>query len=288
MNTQSQKISILFIGAGKWSNKVSEILNEKDSKYVCEVVSSRDFLELNSNSVETAKLFDTFDFIWIATDPKTQLRVLRKVISAKPKIILEKPIAGNKIELEELFDLVTSNPIDVYLSQPWTHSCLWQKILMEIKFDTSKIQLSFIRGGEVTRPYLSPILDWIPHDLYLLASVVNFLEISPDEISLLEEDRKSDLLTIRIRLGNRGEAQLIAGKLPTRVAQVELSGVGITHCKADFILGELEVKKSSYISKEKVHTLDSITNMLETFTNQPSKVDWILIQYLYAMAIPSR
>ena len=84
---------ILFIGGGKWSKKVSEIIIASGVSLEPVVISARDYLENESAALPKGVNLEDFTFIWITTSPDVQLKILEKLQGLDTKIILEKPLA---------------------------------------------------------------------------------------------------------------------------------------------------------------------------------------------------
>ena len=63
MNSQTE--SILFIGNGEWSRKVSNILVASESRLKPVVISARDFLNTEKLALPEGCILEDFNFIWI-------------------------------------------------------------------------------------------------------------------------------------------------------------------------------------------------------------------------------
>jgi len=130
-------------------------------------------------------LKEEFDLIWIATRPDIQVKILELLKTRNIRILLEKPLARDLEELAELEKLVTESTGQIYSSQPWRFSDLWLKTRINLKDLTS---LNSTRVSPKLRAFITPELDWIAHDLYLLAD----LEIDPSFLDLEEVHRSED------------------------------------------------------------------------------------------------
>lgn len=129
-------------------------------------------------------LKEDLDLIWIATRPDIQFKILDLFKSRNVKILLEKPLARDLNELALLEKLVRLSTCDIYTSQPWRFSDLW------LKTRNSLVDLNRLKSTRVSpklRTFITPELDWIAHDLYLLA------DLGIDASSLnLEDVQKSE------------------------------------------------------------------------------------------------
>lgn len=102
---------------------------------------------------------------WIATQPKLQFELLKELASHRVDILIDKPIVTNLEELDELRELAVESKSNITVAQPWRHSDLWQSS----KLSTSDIrQIVINRTFNEERNYISPTLDWLPHDYSLL------------------------------------------------------------------------------------------------------------------------
>jgi hypothetical protein len=129
-------------------------------------------------------LKEDLDLIWIATRPDIQVKILELLKSRNVKILLEKPLARDLKELAELEKLAKLSNCEIYTSQPWRFSDLW------LKTKNSLVDLNRLKSTRVSpklRTFVTPDLDWIAHDLYLLAD----LGIDPNLLNL-EDVRKSE------------------------------------------------------------------------------------------------
>jgi predicted dehydrogenase len=106
------------------------------------------------------------DFIyWIATQPKLQFQILKGLVGQKCEVLIDKPIVADLEDLFELKKIVSESSLDITVAQPWRYSHLW----LASKVPVLEIQQILIeRTFTQKREYISPSLDWLPHDFSLL------------------------------------------------------------------------------------------------------------------------
>ena len=90
MNSQTE--SILFIGHGEWSKKLSKIIVSSGSRLKPVVISARNFLSTEEKALPEGQTLEDFNFIWITTFPDMQLKILEKLQDLNSKIIYNKKI----------------------------------------------------------------------------------------------------------------------------------------------------------------------------------------------------
>jgi hypothetical protein len=162
--------SIVIIGEGAWSSKISKILLEQDHNLEIIKYSARDFILKSKQQV--SKIASNH-ILWITTTPDLQFDVLRKIEDFNCKVILEKPLATNFSKLEELLEFIPSIKPDLFLSEPWGYSQIWNKIKTNIESLPKPISIKIKRGGPVMRTYMSPVFDWMYHDLGLISELIS-------------------------------------------------------------------------------------------------------------------
>ena len=189
MNSQTE--SILFIGNGEWSQKVSNILVASESRLKPVVISARDFLNTEKLALPEGRILEDFNFIWITTFPEMQLKILEQLQELNSKIILEKPIALTLEDIKQLHAIMPKVKSSVYLSQPWTFSKLWESASKQILKSHGELEIYALRVGELEREKVSPSLDWLPHELYLLASLMQSSELDNEYLKLLSSKGSS-------------------------------------------------------------------------------------------------
>jgi len=128
------------------------------------------------------ELIENIDLCWIATKPELQERILEKLSSFSCNIILEKPLATSAQSWRDVATLITNARCRVFYSQPWTFSKLWQRFVGEINGVNSPFSIEIHKTGQDYRSDFTALQDWLPHDLYLLESLLRKLEISGERI----------------------------------------------------------------------------------------------------------
>lgn len=122
---------------------------------------------------------------WIATQPKLQLEVLKELIGQNVDVLLDKPIVSDLEELNEFKELAFLAKSTINVAQPWRHSDLWRAH----KIAASDIQQILIHRTFIEeRNYISPTLDWLPHDFSLLIDLgVHSLDLKYKSLSFDEQ-----------------------------------------------------------------------------------------------------
>jgi hypothetical protein len=122
----------------------------------------------------------------------------------------------------------------LYLSEPWKHSKVWSKKLNSISKNRNFQQIIINRGGPIERTYISPVWDWIQHDLGLVGQL---LSEQKDNVSInLKWVQQNKTLNINLVLPNEFRIELNVGYFSEKIAVWEING----ETKIDFInSGEL-------------------------------------------------
>lgn len=160
---------ITIVGLGAWGKKISSIISASGC-YEVEEISSRDLLEKNT------LIYRPDNIVWV-TSPPTYQKQISKLIKFK-SIIFEKPFLSTHFEYEKWKSDIPQNS---FVSLPWNYSQIWTENY-PIFLSSQKINIEIQRFGPISRPYMSPISDWLPHDLGL----INQISILQD-IKILEE-----------------------------------------------------------------------------------------------------
>ena len=188
MNTYDTKLAI--IGRGVWSAKINSSLESNFQNLDAKLFSARDVVS-NSKLIQE----NLFNVIWIATQPSLQLKLLKKLLNESQTIILEKPLGSNSAEIESLIQFLQEHSRGaVAPSNPWSYetTCLEAVDLMKSEgLDAAKVEIT--RRGPNRRSYLSPVGDWIPHDLYLLEKIFVSESITFNEIVGTRESAVANL-----------------------------------------------------------------------------------------------
>ena len=283
MNSQTE--SILFIGHGEWSRKVSNIIVASGSTLKPVVISARNFLSTEKQALPKGLVLDDFNIIWITTFPEMQLKILEKLQDLNSKIILEKPIASTLEDIEQLLLIIPRVKSSVYLSQPWTFSKLWESATTQILENYKDLEIDALRVGEFERTRISPSLDWLPHELYLLASLIQSRGLRDESLRLLSSRGSSKEVNLDYQVGNDVRVNLQAGKSEYRRAYWRIS-------VADQIILEIDFDGKKIVKTDRTEKItqefdldNPIMNMLESYREYKSAVNWDLIIRLYSEAI---
>jgi hypothetical protein len=283
MNSHTE--SILFIGDGKWSKKVSEIISASDASLEPIVISARNYLENGSAALPKGANLENFKFIWITTFPDVQLKILNKLQDFNTKIILEKPLALTIEDIQKLASIVPKMKSTIYLSQPWTFSNLWESALTQMSGYLNGLEIHSVRQGELQREAISPSLDWLPHDLYLLASLMQSEGLKNDALKLLSSRGSSNQVLLDYQIGADARLSFQAGKSETRRANWCISVNAQILLEIDFDSRKIIKKEGNADLVEKFYSDNPIINMLENYGAYDSDVNWELILKLSSDAI---
>ena len=283
MNSQTE--SILFIGHGKWSQKVSNIIVASESRLKPVVISARDFLNTEKLSLPEGRILEDFNFIWITTFPEMQLKILEQLQDLNSRIILEKPIALTLEDIKKFHSILPKVKSSVYLSQPWTFSKLWESASTLILQSHENLEIDALRVGKLQRERISPSLDWLPHELYLLASLMQSRELGNESLKLLSSKGSSKEICLDYQVGEDMRVNLQAGKSASRRAFWSISVADQIRLEIDFDSKRIVKRKGVGEITEEFDSDNPIMNMLENYRASGSDVNWDLILRLYSEAI---
>ena len=283
MNSQTE--SILFIGNGECSRKVPNILVASESRLKPVVISARDFLNTEKLPLPEGRILEDFNLIWITTFPEMQLKILEQLQDLSSKIILEKPIALTLEDIKQLHSIIPKVKSSVYLSQPWTFSKLWESAFTQIVRNSENLAINAFRVGELERASISPSLDWSPHDLYLLASLMQAKQLGIESLKLLSSRGSSKEISLDYQIGEDVRVNLQAGKSDSRRAYWRISVDDQNRLEIDFDSTKITKKERAGEISEEFDSDNPIMNMLENFRTCSSDVNWDLIFRLYSDAI---
>jgi hypothetical protein len=278
----SQTSKILFIGAGVWSAKVSKIIHEQDPNLEVQVIGAREFLDWSDNSSEYRNALHGNEFVWITTNPSSQSKVLTKLKNIKTKVILEKPIAQNHFELQEIKDAISCSSSDIYLSQPWTYSEIWKKSLFLLSENKSLNKILFKRGDYKVRSDIAPGIDWIPHEIYLVASLVEQYATKNSEVEVEVSSYSPKRISLNVKIGTRLYLEIESGLFPVRIAQASGFANQDLIMTSNFLTGEIKYLETIGVQTELLPTDSSILNMIRHFQSNSPNLNWSLIFKLYS------
>ena len=211
--------TLVIIGKGVWSNKISQILLNQDNSLKITCYSAQDFLQ---KSKEEISQIVSGQFLWITTTPDLQLKILKKTEDLNFRVILEKPIATKTTEMDQVLNLILSLKADTYLSLPWSYSEVWSSIRLAIQNLPTPLKIKVTRGGPIARTYINPVEDWIYHDLGLLGELIyDYKELLT--IKILSANSRN--LKINIKVPNKFDIDLNVGYFSEKLALWEINGM---------------------------------------------------------------
>jgi hypothetical protein len=213
--------SIVIIGKGIWSNKISKVLFDQDNTLNIEKHSARGFLLKGEQEISQLV---SGQFLWIATTPDLQIELLKKMECLDFKVILEKPVATKTIKIDEVLNLILNLKADTYLSQPWKYSKVWENIRFAIQNLVTPLKIKVTRGGPGARAYIDPVEDWVYHDLGLIGELIDDYKDLLD-IKILSTNSKN--LIVNLEVPNKFDIELNVGYFPEKIALWEINGTHI-------------------------------------------------------------
>ena len=248
MNTYEAKLAI--IGRGTWSSKIKSSLESNFQELDIKIFSAR---EVVSNPMLVQK--SDFHVIWIATQPSLQLKLVGKLLDMAQTIILEKPLGSNRAEIQSLIQLLQDHPLEVVApSNPWSYETTGLEVVELMKkegLDTAKIEIT--RRGPNRRSYLSPVGDWIPHDLYFLGKIFDSELITFNKITGNRESAVAKFICERFQT----QVTVNSGFTEERVAELTYSK-GTKEIKANFLSGRILIDGTEHNFRAK-DTHDAIS-----------------------------
>ena len=236
MNTYDTKLAI--IGRGVWSAKINSSLESNFQNLDAKLFSARDVVS-NSKLIQE----NLFNVIWIATQPSLQLKLLKKLLNESQTIILEKPLGSNSAEIESLIQFLQEHSRGaVAPSNPWSYdtTCLEAVDLMKNEgLDAAKVEIT--RRGPNRRSYLSPVGDWIPHDLYLLEKIFVSESITFNEIVGTRESAVANLFC----KGFQTQVTVNSGYAQERISEIIYSKSS-KEIRANILSGEISINGTTH------------------------------------------
>lgn len=197
---------LLLIGSGKWPEKIKSVIAAQDVTLDIVRVPAREFLHLDSRSVN--RLLDN-RLVWVATTPKNQFQILNKIKDFENRVIIEKPVAVNLSDLELIMAHSRSSKNHLYVSEPWRHSHIWKIKKSEIEAISGEKKLLINRGSPAIREYITPVWDWLQHDVGLLSELLSsnrnfldiFCELNQDQSNLCLKLKTEDFYIVDLNVG---------------------------------------------------------------------------------------
>ena len=236
MNTYDIKLAI--IGRGAWPSKIKSSLESNFQNLDAEIFSARDVVS-NSKLVQE----NLFNVIWIATQPSLQLKLLKKLLNGSQTIIFEKPLGSNSAEIDSLIQFLQEHSSGaVAPSNPWTFetTCLEAVELMKNQgLEAAKVEIT--RRGPNRRSYLSPVGDWIPHDLYLLEKIFVSESITFNKIVGTRESAVANFFC----KGFQTQVTVNSGYAQERVSEIIYSK-NSTEIRANILSGKISINGTTH------------------------------------------
>jgi hypothetical protein len=224
--------SIVIIGKGVWSNKISQVLFDQDNTLNIEIHSARSFLLRN---IQEISQIASGQFLWITTTPELQIEIIKRMESLDFRAILEKPVATKTIKIGEVLDLILNLKADTYLSQPWRYSKVWENTRSAIRNLPTPLKIKVTRGGPVTRDYIDPIEDWVYHDLGLVSELISDYKDHLD-IKILSTNTKN--LKVNLKVPYKFDIELHIGHFSEKIALWEINDTHVFNFSSQIADGD--------------------------------------------------
>lgn len=211
--------ALLIIGSGAWSQKISSIIGKNNKEILVIICGAREFLSLGEAAV---KNIIANQIVWITTTPKNQIKILNIIKSYDNKVIIEKPFAVDRGELKEFLNLTSETYNKIYLSEPWRHSKIWSSEKNLITGQKRPQNIVINRGGPIDRSYISPVWDWIQHDLGLISELLSGYK---EEILIsFRWINLNKTLSINLIVPSRFNIEMNIGYFPEKIGNWKING----------------------------------------------------------------
>ena len=188
-------MKLLLIGAGAWARKIESVCNTFGESIQSTVVPAR---ELLLNGIPSTFELNSYDRIWICTQPRLQIEILKLLKLYQGLVILEKPYVERYLDFPELTQLGNEIDATFVLSQPWTFSNSWKAFKALASVDLNQ-NFVVTRVGEKVHSYIDAVADWLPHDLNLILDLTKeqIYDVSVDSQAWnTEKDRVEFEITV--------------------------------------------------------------------------------------------
>ena len=160
-----------MVGSGVWAKKVSQILEQSSLSLRVERFEARSLIQ----NIDELNFENTI--IWLATRPNLQLALTKELSDCPAMILLDKPLVSDSMSLTSISELKLQSRSKFNSVQVWRNSSLWKKSSTYFrKLHSIQIERKYVDS----RQYISPVLDWLPHDFSLLSDLC----IRPSDISI--------------------------------------------------------------------------------------------------------
>ncbi len=210
---------LLIIGSGPWPQKIKSILNTNSDQVKIDSIGARDFLSIDTKNI---KSYVGDQIVWIATIPTIQLEILRKIKLQSNRVIIEKPFATGSRELRSFIEITKDSKNNLFLSEPWKYSKIWESIKNKITEKNSLQSVVIYRGGPNMRTYINPVWDWLQHDLGLVGELLKEYQ---GEIEIgFKWLNNGNTLNLKITSGSRFSIEINVGYFSERVEYWEING----------------------------------------------------------------
>jgi hypothetical protein len=152
-------------------------------------------------------------------------------------------LGSNSAEIESLIQFLQEHSSGaVAPSNPWSYetTCLEAVELMKNEgLDAAKVEIT--RRGPNRRSYLSPVGDWIPHDLYLLEKIFVSESITFNEIVGTRESAVANLFC----KGLQTQVTINSGYAQERISEIIFSKSS-KEIRANILSGKISINGTTH------------------------------------------
>jgi hypothetical protein len=187
-------IKVNLIGEGRWSEKISRILEVSEPlKYAPIKFATSDFEH------EKLKNLDQ-EIIWLTLFPDSQIEQINKLKHEEVKVILEKPYYVNFEQRARFFDAISGFERKFWPSIPWQFGKPWLEFEESVNLSKGSISLEVIHRGRPSHKSIPFSIDWCSHDFNMIVKIFEKMHGSVPSISRVFPDKNS--LTIHFNEGS--------------------------------------------------------------------------------------
>ena len=189
--------NIALIGFGRIGRKYFKILNENEDFDLIKILKKRRYKKKKSsvkfytkkNLFFNSKKNDTNAYI-IASPISTHYEYIKKILTQKKPLIIEKPIVSSTRELNNIMKLSNTINYPALVNHSDLYSPAFYELEKKLKLigNYKKIKITFGKFNKIYKiknktNTVFPYFDWLPHPLAITIKLVGF----PNKIKILKE-----------------------------------------------------------------------------------------------------
>ena len=275
-------LNIALIGLGRIGRKYFKELEKNKNYNLIKVLRKKKYIRKNSSVsfyINKSKFFSksnkNIHAYVIASPISTHYEYVKKILTKKRPLIIEKPIVGNINELSKIAMLSNAVNYPVLVNHSDLYSPAFQELEKKLKLigKYKKIKITFGKFQKIYKinkksDILFPYFDWLPHPLAIAIKLVGY----PNKIKILSEKtiikKKIIFQNLHIRLFIKQKVIdiLFSNKYKFPKRRIEIKGDRGSinydlYRKKSLILKIKNKKKISYSFKN----ASSLENLLKIF-----------------------